>query len=237
MVSAVYQGDNRFEVYRDGRGIGCISVSENPAHRVHTYLNVGLTDYDTADAQELFDSLQTQLHKPLQVMTYSDKKELCDFLLSGGFVCKRRCYEIEGRSCDLIRPINARIPLKISHAGEAEYEAACRLLFDHYRRTHEAISPLSADFEAFCDGLPASAVLSLDMTHAAFLENEEIAYVASLEPEKSGPFLETILKKQLSRWEKVCFECDDCDPVAMKLLDYFQKKEPSWNTFIREISL
>ena len=56
MISIVHQGDHRYNVYRSGHDIGCISVSTNPYHNQHCYLNLGLTEFDPAIAQELFFS-------------------------------------------------------------------------------------------------------------------------------------------------------------------------------------
>lgn len=233
MIDTVHQGDNRYELYRDGRSIGCIAVSCNPFHSGHVYLNVGLTEYDPTIAEELFDSLQSHIGKPIQVMLYSNKKTICDFLLAGGFTCKRRCFEVEGCPADLTQPVFIRAPLEYTTSGEESYRTAARMLYEHYRQTHEAISPLTADFETFCAVLPELAVLSPDNAHAAFLEEEEIAYVASRQPAQAGPFLENVLAVQLSKWGKVCFECDDCDPVTIQLLKYFPQPESSYDTYIR----
>lgn len=232
MIDAVHQGDNHFELYRDGRTIGCIVVSCNPFHSGHAYLNLGLTEYDPTIAEELFDRLQSQISKPLQVMLYSNKKTICDFLLAGKFTCKRRCFEVEGCREDLTKPISVRVSLNYTTSGEKSYRTASRMLYEYYRGTHEEISPLTADFETFCAGLPDVAVLSPEKTHAAFLEQEEIAYVASREPRNAEAFLETVLADQLHKWGRVSFECDDCDPVAIQLLNFFPQPESSYDTYI-----
>ena len=236
MISVIYQGDNRYEVYRDGDSIGCIAVSENPAHASHAYLNLGLTQYPPSDAWDLFDALQAQLGRPLQVMTCSDKRELCEFLNAGGFVRKRRCYEVEGTARDLLHPVSAQLPLQFSKSGEEVYHAACGLLFGHYQATHASVSPLTMDYASFCARLPGEVVYQEGMVHVAFVEREEIAYVASRESGNAGPFLETVLAEQLSKWGKVCFECDDCDPTAIRLLNFFPKPEVSFDTYVRNRS-
>ena len=233
MISVIHQGDNRYEVYRDGDNMGCIAVSENPAHASNSYLNVGLTQYPPSDARELFDALQAQLGRPLQVMTYSDKRELCEFLNAGGFVCKRRCYEVEGTARDLLHPVSTQIPLQFSKSGEEAYHAACGLLFYHYQATHASVNPLTLEYSSFCARLPGEVVYQEGMAHIAFVEREEIAYVASREPGNADPFLETVLAEQLSKWGEVSFECDDCDPVAIRLLNFFPKPEVSFDTYIR----
>ena len=68
MISIVHQGDHRYNIYRSGRDIGCIRVSANPYHDQHCYLDLGLTQFDPAIAQELFSLLRKALGRPLQVL-------------------------------------------------------------------------------------------------------------------------------------------------------------------------
>lgn len=235
MVSVVHQGDNRYEIYRNGQNIGCISVRENEYHSRHAYLNIGLTEYDPRDAQELFSNLRTKLGKPMQVMTYSNKEEFCTFLTTGGFVRKRCCFEVCASEKDLIRPITSRVPLQAYKAGEDGYKEASRILYEHYISTHAAISPLTAGYEVFCKMLPEAVICQTQeghILHLAFVEEEEIAYTASREPSAMHLFLESLLAFQLHTWKEVSFECDDCDPIALKLLAFFPQPKVSWDTYI-----
>lgn len=71
MISIVWQGDHRYNVYRSGQDIGCVIVSSNPYRNHHCYLNPGFDQYDPAIAKELFSLLRKELGQPLQVMLYS----------------------------------------------------------------------------------------------------------------------------------------------------------------------
>ena len=61
MISIVWQGDHRYNVYRSGEDIGCITVSDNPFHNTHRYLNLGLTQYDPSISKDLFSCLRKEL--------------------------------------------------------------------------------------------------------------------------------------------------------------------------------
>ena len=104
MISIVHQGDHRYNIYRAGQDIGCITVSNNPYHNQHCYLNLGLTQFDPAIAKELFFLLRRELGRPLQVMVYS-WEDRHGFLTAGGFERRRRCFELEVTASDLIAPL------------------------------------------------------------------------------------------------------------------------------------
>ena len=102
MISIVWQGDHRYNIYRSDEDIGCITVSDNQYHNTHRYLNLGLEQYDPAIAKELFSLLRKELGKPLQIMLCATP-EMHNFLTSGGFERKRRCYELEVASSESLR--------------------------------------------------------------------------------------------------------------------------------------
>lgn len=86
-------------------------------------------------------------------MTESEDEPLIEFIVSGGFVCKRKCYEVEAAREDYI---GEAVTGSISRAGkgEKEYGHCCRLLYDRYAETHRAINPLTAEFSVFASDLP-----------------------------------------------------------------------------------
>lgn len=143
MISIVWQGDHRYNVYRSGEDIGCITVSDNPCHNTHRYLNLGLTQYDPSIAKDLFSRLRIELGQPLQIMLYS-KPEMCNFLTAGGFVRKRRCYELEVASTNLAISPAPTVELHTAQKGSTLYDTCCNLLYAYYSATHEAVSPLTA---------------------------------------------------------------------------------------------
>ena len=139
MISIVWQGDHRYNVYQSGEDIGCITVSDNPYHNTHRYLNLGLTQYDPSIAKELFSHLHKELGQPLQIMLYS-KPEMHNFLTAGGFVRRRRCYELEVASSDLAVPLIPTVELLNAQKGSALYNTCCDLLYAYYSAAHEAVS-------------------------------------------------------------------------------------------------
>ena len=170
MISIVWQGDHRYNVYRSGEDIGCITISDNPFHNTHRYLNLGLTQYDPSIAKDLFSRLRKELGQPLQIMLYS-KPEMCNFLTAGGFVRKRRCYELEVASSNLAISPAPTVELHTAQKGSTLYDTCCDLLYAYYSATHEAVSPLTATQEVF---LPtyrkplcvASRTASLSIMHS-----------------------------------------------------------------------
>lgn len=93
--------------------------------------------------------MMQKIQKPMQIMIASDESRVIAFLEKGGFVCKRKCYEVEVQRENYIGEINSGKILQWCENGSAEYEKSCELLFEHYVQTHEQISPLTVDFQTF----------------------------------------------------------------------------------------
>lgn len=236
MISVVHQRDNRYEVYNSGMNIGCIAVSRNFFHAQHCYLKLGLTQYDPAIAKELFRLLRQELGSPLQVMLYASQNEQCEFLSAGGFQRKRRCYEIEVSASDLITPAAETVPLTIITKDDPFYQTCCKLLYSCYAKTHEKVSPLTADFHIFCRDLPVTVLCqreSANVIHFAFTEENEIAYTGTLCQRDFHHFAEALLCRMLRMYGSISFECDDCDPTAMELKGFFAIPErDSYDTYV-----
>lgn len=92
MISIVWQGDHRYNVYRSGQDIGCIAVSSNPYHNRHCYIKLGLDQYDPSFAGALFSLLRKELGRPLQTMLCSTEK-MYNFLIAGHRSCGHAAYE------------------------------------------------------------------------------------------------------------------------------------------------
>ena len=118
MISHVWQDDHRYNVYRSGDDIGCITVSDNLYHNTHRYLNLGLTQYNPSIAEELFSHLRKELGQPLLIMLYP-KPEMHNFLIVGGFASRRRYYELEIVFSDLTVPLIPTVELLNAQKGSA----------------------------------------------------------------------------------------------------------------------
>ena len=239
MISIVHQGDHRYNVYHTGQDIGCITVSNNPYHNQHCYLDLGLEQFDPAIAKELFSLLRNELGRPLQVMICS-RKEKHDFLTAGGFERRRRCYELEVSASDLIAPLHASAELHTAVKGSPIYAACCELLYAYYCKTHAPVSPLTVDAETFCAALPETVMCCIadgKPVHYAFIEPEvagyEIAYVGTSEPSAFSDFAQALVHALFQKCGSISMECDDCNPAAMRLKSLFHtSQDESYDTYI-----
>lgn len=241
MISIVHQGDHRYNVYRAGQDIGCIAVSDNPYHDHHCYLNLGLEQFDPAIAKELFSLLRSELGRPLQVMLYSWEGRH-DFLTAGGFERRRRCYELEVSTSDLMTPLHASAELHTAVKGSPIYTVCCELLYDYYRKTHASVSSLTVDADTFCATLPMTVMCCIadgKPIHCAFIEPDEIeceiAYVATTNLSSFCGFAQTLVHALFQRCGTLTAECDDTDPAAMILKSMFRtSSDDSYDTYILE---
>ena len=190
---------------------------------------------NTEISAELFKELRRITDRPLQVMADSDNAELIAFLLSGGFTCRRKCYEVEVGMEDYIGG-QASAQLEPCRIGEAAYEQACWMLFGHYAETHKAVNPWTADYETFCGELPEEVICSKrggKIVSLAFVEENEIAYVCGTDEECFAGFARSLVCAMLDKYETICFEGDDCDRAAMLLRSLFiNQEETSYDTYV-----
>lgn len=236
MITIEYQGNRRFEVFNLGKSIGHISVHYNPYHAQNRYLDLELRQYDPTEAEELFRLLRKRLSRPLQVMLYSWDLERCAFLVSGGFQRKRQCYEMKVTAADLKTAVKAPFPLTRRSKNTAAYSSCCGLLYDSYAKSHEGVSPLTADKELFCGDLPDTVLIREEngsILHFAFVEENEIAYIGTVRQADFHNFAQALIAHMTARYENILFECDSCDPTAMELKAFFDVPcMDSYDTYI-----
>ena len=227
--------DDTYIVYQDERRISSLCLYDNPHHMRNCYVKLEVDELNTEISAELFQELRKIAGRPLQVMVDSDDSELIAFLLSGGFTCRRKCYEVEAGLEDYIGG-QANVLLEPFHIGEADYEQACRMLFEHYTETHKAVNPWTADYETFCGKLPEEVVCYKqggEIVSLAFVEGNEIAYVCGADEECFAEFARSLVCAMLNKYETLCFESDDCDRAAMSLRSLFQNQEEiSYDTYV-----
>lgn len=117
-----------------------------------------------------------------------------------------------------------------------QYNEAVGILYQHYRSTHEHINPLTAEQAAFSSELPNHVIIDLvkgSIRHLAFIEENEIAYVASTGPEEFSCFADKLLLTMFASYEEIRFEADDLDPVATALRMKFRSDgKASHDTYI-----
>lgn len=227
--------DDAYIVYQNERCIGSLRLYDNPHHMRNCYVKLEMDELDTEISAELFEELRRIAGRPLQVMVDSNNAEMIAFLVSGGFVCRRKCYEVEAGLEDYIGG-QADAPLEHCRVGEPDYEAACGMLFAHYTETHKAVNPWTADYETFCNELPEDAICSKqggEIVSLAFVEGNEIAYVCGTYEKRFTDFARSLVCAVLEKYETICFESDDCDWAAMLLRSLFKnQEETSYDTYV-----
>lgn len=178
-------------------------------------------------------------NKPLQVGVYSDNCELIDLLTKSGFSLKRKCYELEVSKSDLKSPLENEIEdLFETRSGQLEYEYCCKMLYDYYAKTHYNVSPLTANLDDFIDRIPQTVIYSKSKDHidyCAFVEENEIAYLASFSEDNSKSFLNSLLSHMFSKYKYIFFEADDTDWLATELRKMFKIDNPiTFDSYVRD---
>lgn len=222
MISVEKQGE-KCQIFSNGNRLGEIELYENPFHGVNCYAKVRLTCLQPAVSEELWHKIKEIAGRPLQVMVDSSDEAMIRFLSAGGFQCRRKCYEVDACAADYIGS-KINLPLFPCSAGDPAYESCCRMMYCQYLKLHEPINPWTGDFAAFCDRLPQAAVYAKNesaIESAAFLDGNEIAYVCSLDKQHFFLFAQSLLSAMFNKYDRISFECDDCDWTAMTLKNFF----------------
>lgn len=205
----------------------------NKFHNNHTYIKIN--DISKVSSSD-FDGLVKD--RPLQIGVYSDQLDLIDFIKKAGFVLKRKCYEVEVCREDLKNPLkSSKIEGRLARKGEIYYEKACNLIYSYYKKTYELVSPLTASLEEFKETLPCHVFYYKkegELILAAFIENDEIAYLAGFDLDLADDFLDSLLEFSFKNHKKIFFESDTTDPLATRLRDKFEiKSDLSFDTYIK----
>lgn len=200
--------------------------------------------HEGEESFDLFRYIATAENSPLQVMLSSGEKEKVEFLAAHGFNKLRMCYELSVKQIDLKPEVicrseitggtgrtretgineSERVPIKRAIAGEAAYAACGELLYEYYRATHAPISPLTVSLEQFIEDLPLEVFYSStdgQVSQAAFVEENEIAYVCSRDMDKFIAFAQNVVDKLFNSYQSIFFEADDVDPAGMGLKGLF----------------
>lgn len=229
------RNNDQVNISVDGAPAGSVLLYNNPYHRQNQYIRLSLDRPDTAFSAELFEKLHQIAKRPLQAMVDSDDAETVTFLTAGGFVCKRKCYEVEAAKEDWLGARSNTIPLH-TRKGTPEYDQCCQIIFRHYTDTHRGVNPWTAGFPAFLEALPDDVLYETadgSIVNLAFVDGSEIAYLYSSEPTLFPSFAAALTEYIFSVHETLCFESDDCDRAAMELRAMFAgQSESSYDTYV-----
>lgn len=222
MITIQKQG-GKYCVHHKGRQLGFIELYDNPQHATNCYVKMELSSWETSISEELWRKLKEIAGRPLQVMVDSSNVAITDFLTAGGFVCKRKCYEVDACAADYVGDI-VDMDLCYCAVGDQDYESCCQMMYHHYLDTHKAINPWTADYETFCAKLPKTTVYAKtdnSILSIAFIESNEIAYVCSSDEQHFHRFAQSLISSMFTEYHSIIFECDNCDRVAIILKNLF----------------
>lgn len=235
-ITLLRQADGQYGLSENGAELGSIIPYRNSFHSGNCYLRLELRRYPLGQARDLFSRLRRELGGPLQVMAASPDTELIAFLRAGDFQRRRRCAERNVARADLASPLERTLPLEAVFRGTPKYDACCSLLYRYYAATHASVNPLTATPDMFARQLPETALCPAreeGMSHCAFVEENEIAYVATRDPAEVSEFVRAVAGYCFQRYDTITFECDDCDPAAMALSALFPGGwDVTWDTYV-----
>ena len=208
----------------------------NLFHNNCLYLRIDEAETDSL-SPAVFEELFRKSNMPLQVMVPSDSARIIDLLQKVGFQLKRKCYEINVGPSDLLSSLpRAARSLVVSHKGSPAFESCARSMYRYYQDTHAAVNPLTASLKEFFEQLPTTVLYtgaSSDPLSAAFLEENEIAYLCSRDRVGFNDFAQSLLGYMFERYDTITFEADDTDWAAMALKAMFAvKDEPTFDTYV-----
>jgi len=213
-----------------------IKIKINPRHSANYYLDVNFEGINIENAKEVFEKFAQGLDKPLQIMLSSGETERIAILKEAGFVCKRKCYEMEAQEQDYIGG-KGEGKVQYSHAGETVYEQCRERMLNRYILTHKEINPWSGSEEEFWAELTECVAyfgMCGNPTSFAFVEDEEIAYVYGENVQEFRAFAKVLIAEMFGKYDSITFEADDCDDMAMELKSLFiNQEEESFDTYIR----
>lgn len=206
-------------------------------HSGHLYLDIEDCEIDTI-RPSLFEELMDRSGKPLQVSVSSSRAQLVGLLKQSGFELKRRCYDMHVLTSDLVVPLPAKPQsLPMAHIGTAAYDSCVEKMYQYYRDTHSTVNPLTCTQEEFSEILPQTAAYSKfknKIDSAAFIEENEIAYLCSSSESGFLEFARSLISDLFDRYDSIVFEADDTDWAAMRLKAFFaQKDDVSFDTYVK----
>ena len=209
----------------------------NKYHSSHLYLDIDAQEVPSL-RRSVFDDLIREHGRPLQVMVPSDDAPLTELLVRAGFVLKRKCFEMDVSAADLALPLPESFPaISETRKGTPEYTECAERMYEYYSQTHAEVNPLTAPMADFIEALPETVLYSTGngtIDAAAFIEDNEIAYVFSADEAVFLRFAGSLLTYMFRRFDRILFEADDTDPAATSLKEMFSAVPgSSFDTYIR----
>ena len=231
--------NNIYQIEESGKILATFKTYRNQHHLRNCYIQFDLNDNENMSDASIFQMIADEKKCPLQAMIASSETQKANFLKGQGFKKVRVCYELEVEKDDLFvtEPFQEMGILKANH-GDADYLSCCEMLFEYYKVTHEAINPLTSPLEDFIALIPDDVLYIMnhgEIQHAAFVEDDEIAYVSSINEKTFARFALTVVNILFEVYPSIIFEADNTDWVAMTLKNLFNVESTvTFDTWIYE---
>lgn len=214
-----------------------MKVYRNKYHNNHIYLSIEDSEVPHLYSA-MFEELIEKHREPLQIMVSSDAEQLIGILEQSGFQLKRKCYEMDVCIANLAMPrVTDFTVLSEARRGSLVYAEIAEMMYAYYADTHVAINPLTATLEEFDEMLPNIVLYSKTsnkVDSAAFIDDNEIAYVFSYTKEHFFHFAGCLLAYMFSKFDRIVFESDDSDWCATMLKEMFSvSPELSYDMYIK----
>lgn len=214
-----------------------MNIYENRFHSGHLYLHI--EDYEADNIQvSQFEELIAKYNKPLQIIVPSNSVQLISLLKEAGFLLKRKCYEMHVGASDLNLPLPNHLQKMIdTQKSMQDYTKCAELMYHYYCDAHAPINPMTASKSEFYELLPDVAVYSVAddiINAAAFIEENEIAYVCTNNRMAFSEFAQSLLSYMFNKHKRIFFEADDTDWAATRLRAMFSISNTfSYDTYVK----
>lgn len=206
------------------RNVQVIRRYRNKFHSSNCYIDFNIKDIKEYNLKNIFQTIANEENANLQVMVSSEEVDKIKILQENGFKKVRSCYEVEVKRADLLVDTSKNYEVIETELGTEEYKRCTELLFKNYKETHKNINPFTSTFKEFIVYLPERVFFREEngqIIHCAFVEENEIAYVSSINKETYNNFITSVVKVMFEEQETVSFKVDNVDWVAMELKNLF----------------
>ncbi len=214
---------------------GYFIAYDNSYHKEHKYIYYKFYFNNFVNIKNVFESIKQFFNKPLQVMIDSKEEGIIRGLILSGFQLKRKSFELNYKINDIEKELNYNDDVKLIDSGLL-YEQAVELAYNHYKKTHAKVSPLTSTIDEFRKTLPKEVYVELEDDNIGsfvFVEGNELSYMGSNDLSGFLDFGYTIVKMMFDKYELITFEVDDTDLIGMEFKSIFKEKETnSFNTYI-----
>ncbi len=228
-----------FEYYQVNQGthiIGYFIAYDNEFHLAHKYIYPVKDAFVVVKDKSVVKAIRTHFGKPLQVMIDSDQTEIISMLDQIGFILKRKCFEREFDVTLWINPAHPKVNIKNSNQGTNAYDQSVIMAFDHYVKTHQDVSPLTATKEQFKRILPKQVVCQISgdqILNLVFIDKNEVCYFASKHEAQFESFAHAVIRLMFEQYPTITFEVDSTDELGLKFKSCFtDHSNDSFNTYV-----